>query len=473
MQRFDYRFRMYEHLGKCAGEILAEAQEAAGDLKPPGSHEEHSGPEASIPPARRRDPNDIPLQMLVDEMRQIVKDVYGDAYDACPVSSVDDAMWMACRTALAPSTRGSGRKYRARYLMPWEKRASRLASFGYLYPPKYERLLWDESPEYHGNLPERMENLDAVVVPLEGAIYTNHGIAYARIPFLTGVHPEPSLEVMAATADVHAESLAGFVSLGYDTPGLSGGIQDECGVPALQSGLGQLASEFNVPYVVDSGHSLPLLGTGKGVSGASATIYRLGPDMGPQSPAIIIGPEEMVTLLRKEAGLHRTPPLLGYAARGAPFAACVPPPSVLSGQARLLRLLKERAPRFAEPVNDLSAIVVSALDHSPAKIKDGLRVTASYGMMAVELNYEDTWIEDMGLPVFTEKDTRSGTNLLQLGLDLMGAKGVYVLDASIYFSAAWGDLQDPSLDEDKATYAARCAAHLLEILGHHSGFLQN
>jgi hypothetical protein len=469
VQRFDYRFRMYEHLGKVSGDILAEVQKAADELRTTVIDRSQDEMEASIPFGKMRFPQNVSVQNLIGEMREIVKDVYGDAYDACPASSVDAAMWMVCRTVLDPSRRTSGRELRASYLMPWEKWTSKLSSFGCVHPPRYEGLLWDES-RWAGLSPQRIENLDAVVVPLQGAVYANHGIAYTRIPFLTEVIPESSIEVMAVTAEAHIRSLVGFFSQGYDTPGLAGGIRDESGIPALQLGLGQLASEFDVPYVVDSGHSLPLLSTGGILPDSSITVYRLGPDLGSQSPAIIIGQEDLVTPLLKQAGLHRTPPLLSYAARGAPFASCVPVPGILWSQVQLLRLLKERAQRFSEPVNDLSSIVFTALDQCPARIKEELRVTASYGMMAVELNYEDTWRHGIGLPVFTEQDTRSGTNLLQLGLDLMGAKGVWVHDASVYLSAAWGDLQDPSLDQDEATYAARCVALLLDILSRHSGF---
>ena len=44
----------------------------------------------------------IPLIKLVDEIRSLVKDVYGDDYDAAPVSTCEAGIWVAFDVLFSP-----------------------------------------------------------------------------------------------------------------------------------------------------------------------------------------------------------------------------------------------------------------------------------------------------------------------------------------------------------------------------------
>ncbi len=463
MPKHKYRFQMYQHLGSRAREILAEADNMAKELKPPqkrAPQEQIGAPAGAIPPSASR-----------DKIREIVKDALGDDYDACPFSSAESAMWAACQGSFAPRDKESDKGGGARYIMPWEKYAARLASYGSVHPAKYRNILAEKGCRGPSQFLRGFPGLGSVVVPLHGAIYANHGISFVQTPFLTGVDPESSLQIIAAAAEAHTANLAGFISLGYDTPGLSGGVKSQNGAPLLQLGLSQIAAEFNVPYVVDARHSFPFMGETESPLQAGATVYRLWPRRGDRSPALLVGAEELISPIRKDAGFHIPPPSFGYAAEGAPFESQVPEPETVAYQADLLALLRGRPRRFFELVDDLHELVLQGLEECPKEIRTRLRVSKSYGMMGVEINYEDTWLEGIGLPVFTDTDTRAGTNLLRLGLDLMGATGIRVEDASIYLDAWSAGCPKPGLDADNARHATKCLARLLAILGHYSGFL--
>ncbi|HHW26756.1 MAG TPA: hypothetical protein GXX23_05405 [Firmicutes bacterium] len=470
MPRFKYRSQLYEHLGANAREIMLAAEKTAKEIKTDLGIED-GGPSvaAETPPVKPV----ASISKAASEMREIIKDVYGDAYDACPVASVGAAMWLACRSAFAPPASASGRRYRARYITPLEKGTGRHSSYGQVYPPQYKRFLCedDAADDRCGDTIRQIDDLDAVVVPLEGASYVHHGIAYTPAALLTGVEAESSLEIMAATADVHASHLAGFVSSGYDTPGFGASSRDEKGTPLLQSGIGQLAREFDVPYIMDCGYSVPLLGAVPSRTRASLAVYSLGQGTGREAPALIVGLEGLVTPIRKEAGLFRVPPLGGYVTRSTTYASLVPSPAVMAEQLHMLRELRERPRRFADEIDHLNRVVLEELGSLPAKLRDCLRVTPSYGMLSVELNYEDTWKEEMGIPIFTVADTSAGTHLMQLALDLMGAAGVSVLDASIYITAGREESRTGP-GSDKVRFSIRCVTALLQILAKQSGFLE-
>jgi len=143
----------------------------------------------------------------------------------------------------------------------------------------------------------------------------------------------------------------------------------------------------------------------------------------------------------------------------------------MAEQLHMLRELRERPRRFADEIDHLNRVVLEELGSLPAKLRDCLRVTPSYGMLSVELNYEDTWKEEMGIPIFTVADTNAGTHLMQLALDLMGAAGVSVLDASIYITAGREESRTGP-GSDKVRFSIRCVTALLQILAKQSGFLE-
>lgn len=471
MPHFKYRAQLYEHLGASARDIILAAEKAAKEIK--ASFGGENVAPSTVPESPPSSKPVTSISKAASEMREIVKDVYGDEYDACPVASVEAAMWLSCRSAFAPPSSVSGSRYRARYITPLEKHTGRQSSYGQVYPPQYKRFLCEDDVvrDRCSDAIRQVDNLDAVVVPLEGAAYVHHGIAYTPAALLAEVEAESSLEIIAATADVHSANLAGFLSLGYDTPGFGAVSRDEKGTPLLQSGIGQLAGEFDVPYLMDCGYSVPLLGAIPARTRASLAVYSLGDESGREAPALIVGLENLMTPIRKESGLFKVPPLGGYAMRGTPYASLVPSATVMSNQLHMLRELRERPRRFADEVDHLNRVVLKELGTLPAKVKDCLKVTPSYGMLSVEVNYEDSWKEGMGIPIFTMGDTNAGTHLMQLALDLMGATGVNVLDASIYIRAGREE-SGAGPSSDKVRFSVQCVTALLQIMAKQSGFLE-
>jgi hypothetical protein len=63
----------------------------------------------------------IPNKILEEEVREIVKDAYGDEYDGLAVNTCEGAPWVSFGVLATPPLTGRGDKYRARYIIPYEK----------------------------------------------------------------------------------------------------------------------------------------------------------------------------------------------------------------------------------------------------------------------------------------------------------------------------------------------------------------
>ena len=120
------------------------------------------------------------------------------------------------------------------------------AGYGRPFPPRYKDLYADRgcTAGEHSMQGKRLDALDVVIVPLEGARYDCHGIKYHPAVLLTRVDVEASLKKIAEVASRHASLVSAFASLGYDTPGYGYGTHDGDGTPSLQKGLAALAREY-------------------------------------------------------------------------------------------------------------------------------------------------------------------------------------------------------------------------------------
>ncbi len=485
MSKFKYKFQMYSHLQQKTQEIYAEAREAAKDLGIT-KHKGQIGLTGAISgcpaPIRKNVLNAInegerkiiPLARLVDEIREIVKDVYGDEYDACPVSTCEGGLWVAFDALFSPPLTGRGDKYRSRYIVPYEKHMHHQAGYGRPVPPKYKEILAERGATAGelGFSGKRLDNLDVVIVPLEGGQYPNHGINYHPVPLLTNVDPEASLEVIAATAEVHAPYLAGFSSLGYDTPGYGYGIKDESGVPILQKGLAELAKEFDVPYVVDNAWALPFVGHDPRKSGADLLIYSMDKASGSGTSGLIIGREDVMVPIRRALGMHGdrygTTSSYGKAA----YVILDPGKEALLTQVQVLKDLRDNPEIYTRQVDQLYDIVVSEFENAHPKLKEGLRFTKSYNSSTVEINYEDTWKNGMGFPIFSIEDMYANSHLLQAGCGQMGIIATIAYDGNIFVSPGQGTSdEEGNLVEEKMRATIKGLAALMNIVGRYSGFL--
>ena len=71
-----------------------------------------------------------------------------------------------------------------------------------------------------------------------------HGIKYDPIQGLLHVNAKETLKEMETLAERHVDTLVGFASLAYDTPGYGYGEKDANGAPALQVGISKLAKKI-------------------------------------------------------------------------------------------------------------------------------------------------------------------------------------------------------------------------------------
>ncbi|HOL11748.1 MAG TPA: hypothetical protein PLB36_02535 [Bacillota bacterium] len=485
MSSFKYKFQMYKHLQQNTQKIYEEAKQVSDELGI-GELKGQIGLTGAISgcpaPMRKNIINAIvegekkvvPLVNLVEEIREIVKDVYGDEYDACPVSTCEGGLWVTFDTLFSPPLTGRGDKYRARYIAPLEKHMHHQAGYGRPFPAKYKEILADRGATAGelGFSGKRLDNLDVVIVPLEGAKYPNHGIKYHPVPLLTEVDPEASLESIAIVAETHAPYLTGFTSLGYDTPGYGYGEKDAEGTPVLQKGIGELAKEFNVPYVVDNAWGLPFIGHDPRKTGADVLIYSMDKATGSGTSGLIIGREDVMVPIRRALGMHGdrygTTASYGKAA----YVTLDPGKEALLTQVAVLKDLRDNPEIYTKQVDQLYEIVTSEVEKANPKLKQGLKISKSYNSSTVEINYEDTWKDQMGFPIFSIEDMYAGSHLLQVGCSQMGIIATISYDANIFISPGQGTCdEEGNIIEEKMRLAIKGLFALMEIIGRYSGFL--
>ena len=96
----------------------------------------------------------------------------------------------------------------------------------------------------------------------------------------------------------------------------------------------------------------------------------------------------------------------------------------------------------------------------------------SYNSSTVEVNYERTWKDGLGFPIFSIEDMYAGSHLLQVGLAQMGIIATIAYDGNIFISPGQGTSDNEgNLIPDKMRLAVKGLVALMEIVGKYSGFL--
>lgn len=487
MSQFKHKFQIYKHLQANIPNIYAEAKKAADEIGIPREIRGKFGLTGAIsgcPAPLRRDIMEasekgatevIPLAKLMDEIREIVKDVYGDEYDAAATSTCEAALWVSFDTLFTPPMLGRGDNYRARYIAPYEKHLHHQGSYGRPFPPRYKDIFADRGSTAGelGFYGKRQNNLDTVIVPLPGARYDVHGIKYHPVPLLTGVDPAAALEKLGSAAAVHATMLTGVTSLGYDTPGYGYGIKDEEGTPVLQKVLAEVAHRYDIPYVVDNAWGLPFVGFDPRKTGADVVVYSMDKATGAATSGLIIGREEHLVPIRRALGMHGdrygTTASYGKAA----YVTFDPGKEALLTQVQALKVLRDEPQVLTRPVDDLEKIVKEEFSQLPTALQQGIIISKSYNSTAVEINYEGTWKDGkVGIPIFTIEDMYAGSNILQTGLAQMGIIPTIAYDANIYISPGLGTADQFGMVLEKETrYAVRGLVQLIEIVCRYAGVI--
>ncbi|NTU75189.1 MAG: hypothetical protein HGA86_03615, partial [Anaerolineaceae bacterium] len=248
----------------------------------------------------------IPSASLDEKIRDLVKEYYGDEYDGALISTCEAGLNVSYDVLCMPPTLGRGDPYRARYMAPYERHMHHQGAYGRPFPPKYKEINAErgEAAGEYGVQGKRAFNLDTIFVRPEGATYEVHGLKNNPIPHMLHVDGKKTVEKMDLIATRNADTLAGFASLGYDTPGYGYGQKAHNGAPALQVGMGELAEKYDVPYIVDNAWGVPFIGTDIRKIGADVIIYSMDKASGAPTSGLIIGKEEPMVLIRRALGIH-------------------------------------------------------------------------------------------------------------------------------------------------------------------------
>ncbi|KYZ76575.1 hypothetical protein AXX12_09095 [Anaerosporomusa subterranea] len=487
MLKPNYKFQMYRQLQANIANIYGDARKAADEIGVPQELRGKFGLTGAISgcPAPLRDDimefsehgakEVIPLAKLVDEIRELVKSVYGDEYDAAPVATCEAGLWVTFDSLFSPPMMGRGDNYRSRYIALYEKHLHHQGSYGRPFPPKYKDILADRGSTAGelGFYGKRQNNLDTVMVPLAGARYDVHGIKSHPVPLLTDVDPDGSMENIKKHAQIHMSQLAGFTGLAYETPGYGYAKKDADGTPLLQKKLGQFAQELNLPYVLDNAWGLPFVGSDIRKTGADAIIYSMDKATGAATSGLIIGKEDIMVPVRRALGMHGdrfgTTASYGKAA----YVAFDPGKEALLSQIQALRILRDNPAVLTKPVDDMERIIREefAKINLPSHLKEGILISKSYNSTAVEVNYEKTWANgQLGIPIFSIEDMYSGTNIFQTGLAQMGVIPTVAYDGNIYISTGLGTCDSKgNLIEAVMRHGVKALVRLIEITCKYAG----
>ncbi len=483
-----YKFEMYTKLQQEIPQIYAEFREAARevDVKPEEKGQIGCTGAVSGYPALLRD--DVVKAMddlnrvgigcaaLQHEMRRVVKDVYGDEYDCCPVTVCEAALTVVFDQLCASPMLTRGERYQARYMAPYERHIHHQAGYGVPFPPRYKDVVCErgESSGEAGMAGKHQQNLSTVLVRLAGARYECHGIKYFPCPLLMDVDPEASRPVLEKVAQRHALYLAGVASLGYDTPGYGYGVKDADGSPKLQKVLAAIAQDYDVPYIVDNAWGIPFVGTDPRLIGCDVMLYSMDKAAGAPTAGLIIGKEEPLVQIRRALGIHgaRFGTTASYGK--AQWVSLDAGKEMLAGMLQALKFLRDKPEGMTKPVDECYDLVVEEFDKIDGKIRPYFKIFKSYNSQAVEVNYQASWDEEgkLGVPIFTIEDMYAGSNIFQSGVAQAGITPTIAYDGNIFFSPGLGTL-DPQgrFIPEKMRKAVRAMVILIEITCRHAGLI--
>ncbi|SFU78046.1 hypothetical protein SAMN05216350_10554 [Polaromonas sp. YR568] len=478
-----FKFDLYRGLRLRQNDILEEAEALGRTLGVPDALKGRIGVSASnssapgplrpaVVEALVRGSGDyVPLVQIGDDVRRVVKSVLGDGYDAAVVNGAEAGLATSYAALLAPSQVGAGDSARARVVVPYERHIEHHASYGRTVPGIYKDLFADRGATAGelGLLGRRLHNVDIALVKLAGARYPVHGIKSYPVPLLLNVDAEASAAALARAADVDAAQLAGFVALGYDTPGFGHGQKDADGTSVLHRRLGEVAAERGVPFVVDNAWGMPFLGTDLRRIGADVAFYSMDKVAGGPTAGLIIGREEPMVNIRRALGVH-SERFGSVSAHGkASHVAFDPGKEALAGTLAALRVLRDEPRAILDPIDTTFAIVKEEFAKLSSGFKPGIQITRSVNAGGVEINYERTWDGlaegSFGIPIFTHEDRIAQTNVLNNALARMGIVPNLSDDANILITPGAGTFNaNGELDEERVRLVVRGQLLALKLI---------
>lgn len=479
-----YRFQLYKKLHQSMPAIYAEAKKFADEIGVPPEMKGKVGLTGAVSSCHALLTREVSQavedasrkvienKFLIEEIREIVKDVYGDGFDAAPTNTCEAALWTSFDSLATPPMTGRGDAYRARYLAPFERHLHHHGGYGRPFPPRYKDLFADRGVTAGelGFSGKRLENTDAVFVPMEGARYELHGIKQHPAVLLANYDAKKTLSRIEQTAARHASSLTAFSSLGYDSVGYGYGAKDAKGVPVLQTGIAKLAREYGVPYIVDNAWGTPFIGADPRAIGADVMAYSMDKASGAPTVGLIIGREDVMVPIRRALGYHSDRSGAGFSYGKAAYVTNDPGKEALVGLIAALKILRDKPQVMTRPIDGLLKIVKEEFRALPKKFHDGLIIGKSVNSLAVEINYENTWKNGQpGIPIFSIEDMYAGTHIFQTGMMQMGIIPTIAYDANIFISLGLGTLDaDGNLLEKETRLIVKAMVGLMNIACKHA-----
>ena len=416
----------------------------------------------------------LTLREVEDAVREIVKDVYGDGYDAAVANTCEAALRICFETLCAPPALRRGDAYRSRFLMPYGEDYEWMGGYGRAFPPKYKNLLIDRTVAAGelGVEGKSLANLDALYVRFAGAKYESHGIRFNPTSLLTEINVEETIDNVKKAAARHALLLSGVACLGYDTPSYGYAQKDKNGAPTLKRLLGEVARDYDIPFIVDNASSLPIIGMDPQHIHADIMAYSM--DKAGRSPAcgLIIGTDEIINPVRKGMGLggQRYGEVSSHGK--AVFTFSDPGRDTLIGLVAYLKVLRDMPHLVKDPIDRFHEIIVEEFQSlEPSRFLDKLIFTKTYHLGGTELNYEQTWTDgEFGIPIFTLEDLWANTNPICSAQVEMGVEPATIYSGKMFLGPGLGTLdENGNLIEEYAILAAKSLVKAVEIVCRYAG----
>jgi len=488
---YTYKMDLYEAVRAKIPEIYAEAEKVGEEIGIKGDLKHQVGLTGAVSGCHGLNPSRVANAMhevarkivsssqLDVKVSRVIKDWLGDEWDGVMTSTCEAALQVCFDSVFTPPLQGRGNSYNSRYIAPYERHIHHQAGYGRPFPGRFKDTVADRGncAGEMGMMGKRLCNLEVDIVPMKGALYGNHGIKYYPSPLLTKVDALGTAEKMRMHAK-RTPNLCGFASLGYDTPGYGYREKNPDGSSVLRSQIGQLAREFDVPYLVDNAFGSVFIGTDPRTNNVDLMVYSVDKAMGGPTSGLIVGKEEYVTYCRRALGTHSERWGTMTAHGKAAYVGFDPGKEALAGGIAAMEFLRDEPKLWKDNVDTLEQIAKEEFDKIDSKLKGLFEITKSYNSAAVEINYEKSWEEGipgsggMGIPIFTIEDMYAGTQVLQTGLLKMGIIPTITYDANIFISTGLGTTDhDGYLQEDRMRLGIRGMVKLIEILCRQVGLI--
>lgn len=406
---------------------------------------------------------------LGDELRKLVKSVYGDDYDVAATASCEAALGVVFDALLTPPQLGRGDPYRSRVIGLLERHAEHQLTYGRPFPPHYKEVFADRGA-IAGELGingRRQQLTDVVVVPMAGSRHVLHGPKLMPAPLLMETDARATVEALTRAAEIHSANLSGFVSLGYDTPGYGYADRNAAGAPVIQAEMGRLARLYNVPYVVDNAWGIPFIGTDPREIGADTILYSMDKVAGAATSGLIIGKEVPMTNVRRALGIQSERFGVPSAHGKGAHVAADPGKLALASLVHVLRTLRDEPERVRDPIDRLLELTQEEFERAAPRLRPGVEIFRSYNLGGVEVNYERTWEKrSAGIPIFTNEDRIAGKQMLGQLLARMGVMAIQSEDGNVLLTPGLGTMNgDGSLNPDAMRRVIRCLFEAMILLG--------